>query len=164
MRTKAAAEYHEAATDPEGAAASLRALGGGRIGEMRVRRSGRCELVIGDAVFELARGVTMRQVQEVIKLDGAPTPNWRLPGADLGIAGRLAPAEEEPEEGQDAEIAADPSQRPGRILQLGSITDKLVATPVVEDMLRRWVADDDEEDQDEEDDDDESGEASPVSE
>jgi len=154
LRVKAAAEYNEFVTDPEGAAAALRGLGGGRIGEMRVRRSGRCELVIGDAVFELARGVTLRQVQEVVKLDGAPTPDWRLPGADMGIAARLRPVAEDDDDAEEdgAEGADDPSTRRGRLLQLGCITDKLVATPVVDDMLRQWAAAEEDDDASSDDD------------
>ncbi|CAE7915215.1 unnamed protein product, partial [Symbiodinium sp. KB8] len=79
VRVKAAAEYAEATADPQGSAAALRDIGGGRIGEVLLYRSGKCVLKVGDALFDLSKGINNRQLQQAVQIKGAPTVDWRLP-------------------------------------------------------------------------------------
>lgn len=147
VRIKAAAEYAEATADPQGSAAALRAIGGGRIGEVLLYRSGKCVLKIGDALFDLSKGINNRQLQQAVQIKGAQTVDWRLPGvalspeelAEPGAKKKSGSSSSSSSAGAAAPKADDPSAAGASFVPLGDIDHKLIATPQPETLARILV-------------------------
>ncbi|KAA0161306.1 hypothetical protein FNF31_03920 [Cafeteria roenbergensis] len=150
VRVKAAAEYAEATADPQGSAAALRDIGGGRIGEVLLYRSGKCVLKVGDALFDLSKGINNRQLQQAVQIKGAPTVDWRLPGVavspdELAEPGAKKKSASSSSSGATAAKAGsagpadDPTAAGARFVPLGDIDHKLIATPQPETLARILV-------------------------
>ncbi|KAA0160296.1 hypothetical protein FNF28_05492 [Cafeteria roenbergensis] len=150
VRVKAAAEYAEATADPQGSATALRDIGGGRIGEVLLYRSGKCVLKVGDALFDLSKGINNRQLQQAVQIKGAPTVDWRLPGVavspdELAEPGAKKKSASSSSSGATAAKAGsagpadDPTAAGARFVPLGDIDHKLIATPQPETLARILV-------------------------
>ena len=111
-------------------------------------------MVIGDCEFEMSRGVTPRQLQEVACISGVPEVDWRagVPPADEAeliaaeqsraredvariASGRPPAAAARHRAAGGGDAAADAAHPPGRYQILGAISEKIVVTPNVKHML-----------------------------
>jgi hypothetical protein len=114
QRALGTAEYVEAVTDPSLARFTMQCLDPGQIGTLRVHRSGRVSMVIGEAQYNLSQGLPLRHFQRLALVSNCPPPNWR----------KVAGPEEVGAEDDDATF-----------VELDAISGKLIATPDLDAML-----------------------------